>query len=478
MPHILAFDEGTTSARTVLYDETGERLLMRSIPLTSSYPSPGWVEQDAEEIWSAQLRSALTVLAESNVAPSAIGVTNQRETTIVWDRKTGRPLAPAIVWQCRRTADACRKIDAGLVARKTGLIPDAYFSATKIQWILEHSSEARAMANDGEALFGTVDTWLIWKLTNGAVHVTDKTNASRTMLMDLATAEWDAELLNYFDIPRAMLPRIVDSCEVVGTTAGEHLGREIPIAGIAGDQQAALAGQACFRAGLTKNTYGTGCFALMHTGQKVPVSQNRLLATAAADGYAVEGSIFVAGAAVQWLRDKLGLLATSAESEALARSVPDTGGVYVVPAFVGLGAPHWKADARGLITGLTLGTTRAHLVRATLEAIAYQTRELVDAMQADSGARLAELRVDGGAAQNEFLMQFQADILGCRIVRPVDTETTALGAAYLAGLATGIWKNTEEVEQFWRAEKVFEPQMTVDQREDLFAGWKRAVARV
>jgi glycerol kinase len=451
---------------------------MRSIPLTSTYPNPGWVEQDADEIWSAQLRSALTVLAESKASPSAIGVTNQRETTIVWDRKTGRPLAPAIVWQCRRTSEACRKIDATWVAQKTGLIPDAYFSATKIQWILEHSPEARAMAKDGEALFGTVDTWLIWKLTNGAVHVTDKTNASRTMLMDLATAEWDAELLNYFDIPRAMLPRIVDSCEVVGTTAGEHLGREIPIAGIAGDQQAALAGQACFRAGLTKNTYGTGCFALMHTGHKVPVSQNRLLATAAADGYAVEGSIFVAGAAVQWLRDKLGLLATSAESETLARSVPDTGGVYVVPAFVGLGAPHWKADARGLITGLTLGTTRAHLVRATLEAIAYQTRELVDAMQADSGARLAELRVDGGAAQNEFLMQFQADILGCRIVRPVDTETTALGAAYLAGLATGIWKNTEEVEQFWRAEKVFEPEMAVDQREDLFAGWKRAVARV
>ena len=451
---------------------------MRSIPLTSTYPNPGWVEQDAEEIWSAQLRSALTVLAESKASPSAIGVTNQRETTIVWDRKTGRPLAPAIVWQCRRTSEACRKIDATWVAKKTGLIPDAYFSATKIQWILEHSPEARAMAKDGEALFGTVDTWLIWKLTNGAVHVTDKTNASRTMLMDLATAEWDAELLNYFDIPPRMLPRIVDSCEVVGTTVGEHLGREIPIAGIAGDQQAALAGQACFRAGLTKNTYGTGCFALMHTGHKVPVSQNRLLATAAADGYAVEGSIFVAGAAVQWLRDKLGLLASSAESEALARSVPDTGGVYVVPAFVGLGAPHWKADARGLITGLTLGTTRAHLVRATLEAIAYQTRELVDAMQADSGARLAELRVDGGAAQNEFLMQFQADILGCRIVRPVDTETTALGAAYLAGLATGIWKNTDEVEQFWRAEKIFEPEMTANQREDLFAGWKRAVARV
>jgi glycerol kinase len=297
------------------------------------------------------------------------------------------------------------------------------------------------------------------------------------MLMNLATNQWDEDLLRYFDVPRAMLPKIVGSSEIVGTTAAEHLGREVPIAGIAGDQQAALAGQACFRPGLTKNTYGTGCFALMHTGNSVPVSKNKLLATAAAEGYAVEGSIFVAGAAVQWLRDKLGLLATSAESEELAQSVPDTGGVYVVPAFVGLGAPHWNADARGLITGLTLGSTRAHLVRATLESIAYQTRELIDAMQADSGAKLEELRVDGGAAQNNFLMQFQADVLGCRIVRPVDTETTALGAAYLAGLATGVWKSTAEVEQFWRADKVFEPQMDATRREELFAGWKKAVAK-
>jgi glycerol kinase len=477
VPHILAFDEGTTSARTVLYDETGERLLMRSIPITSTYPNPGWVDQDPEEIWSAQLRSALTVLAESTAVPDAIGITNQRETTIVWDRKTGQPLAPAIVWQCRRTAEASSKIDAAKVTGKTGLVPDAYFSATKIQWILEHSPEARAKAKDGEALFGTVDSWLVWKLTEGAAHVTDQTNASRTMLMNLATGEWDDDLVSYFDIPRAMLPRIVESSEVVGVTSAELFGREIPIAGIAGDQQAALAGQACFRPGLTKNTYGTGCFALMHTGQTVPVSRNKLLATAAADGYAIEGSIFVAGAGVQWLRDKLGLLTDSAESETLARSVPDTGGVYVVPAFVGLGAPHWKGDARGLITGLTLGSTRAHIVRAMLEAIAYQTRELVDAMQADSGAQLRELRVDGGAAQNNFLMQFQADILGCRLVRPVDTETTALGAAYLAGLATGVWKSTEEVEQFWRAEKTFEPQMSQGQRDELFAGWKAAVRK-
>ncbi|HYP08972.1 MAG TPA: glycerol kinase GlpK [Bryobacteraceae bacterium] len=477
MPHILAFDEGTTSARTVLYDETGQRLLMRSLPLTSVYPNPGWVEQDADEIWNAQIRSAMTVLAESGAAPMAIGITNQRETTVVWERKTGRPLAPAIVWQCRRTSDACRLLDGARITAKTGLVPDAYFSATKIQWILEHSPDARAMARDGEVLFGTVDSWLIWKLTNGAVHVTDRTNASRTMLMDLASSQWDEDLLGYFDIPRAMLPRIVGSSEVVGATAAEHLGREVPIAGIAGDQQAALAGQACFRPGLSKNTYGTGCFALMHTGDTVPVSKNKLLATAAAQGYAVEGSIFVAGAAVQWLRDKLGLLESSAESEVLARSVPDTGGVYIVPAFVGLGAPHWNADARGLITGLTLGSTRAHLVRATLEAIAFQTRELVDAMQADSGASLKELRVDGGAAQNDFLMQFQADMLGCRIVRPVDTETTALGAAYLAGLATGVWKDTAEVEQFWRADKVFEPEMDATHREELYAGWKKAVAK-
>jgi len=478
VPHILAFDEGTTSARTVLYDETGQRLAMRSFPINSVYPQPGWVEQDAEEIWNAQLRTALTTLAEHSISAHAIGVTNQRETTVIWERKTGKPIAPAIVWQCRRTAEACRHLDAALIATHTGLVPDAYFSATKIQWILEHVPGARAMAQDGEALFGTVDSWLIWNLTGGAVHVTDQTNASRTMLMNLRRREWDEEMLSYFDIPRAMLPRIVDSSEVVGVTKAELLGTEIPIAGIAGDQQAALAGQACFRAGLTKNTYGTGCFALMHTGGTLPVSSNKLLATAAADGYAVEGSIFVAGAAIQWLRDKLGLLTTSAESEEVARSVPDTGGVYVVPAFVGLGAPHWNADARALISGLTLGSTRAHIVRATLEAIAYQTRELVDAMQADSGASLQELRVDGGAAQNDFLMQFQADILGCRIVRPVDTETTALGAAYLAGLATGVWKDTAEVEQFWRAEKVFEPEMSEARREELYAGWKQAVSRV
>lgn len=450
---------------------------MRSLAVNSVYPNPGWVEQDAEEIWRAQLRTALTLLAESNAAPDAIGVTNQRETTIVWDRKTGVPLAPAIVWQCRRTAEACRNLHATWITGKTGLVPDAYFSATKIRWILDNVPDAKEKAKNGDAIFGTVDTWLVWRLTNGQVHVTDHTNASRTMLMNLATRQWDSDLLTYFDVPRAMLPKIVGSSEVVGVTAEEHFGREIPISGIAGDQQAALAGQACFRPGLTKNTYGTGCFALMHTGGEAPVSKNKLLATAAADGYAIEGSIFVAGAAVQWLRDKLGLLANSAESEALSRSVADTGGVYVVPAFVGLGAPHWNGEARGLITGLTLGSSRAHIVRATLESIAYQTRELIDAMQADSGARLKELRVDGGAAANDFLMQFQADVLGCRLVRPMDTETTALGAAFLAGLSTGIWKSTDEVEDFWRVERTFEPRMSEDQRDTLFAGWKRAVAK-
>jgi glycerol kinase len=359
---------------------------------------------------------------------------------------------------------------------------DAYFSATKIGWILDNIAEARARAEAGDLLFGNIDTWLIWKLTNGAVHATDPSNASRTMLMDLATGEWDDDLLRIFNVPRAMLPTIRPSSGVVGLAAAQHLGAEIPIAGVAGDQQAALVGQACFRSGLSKNTYGTGCFALLHTGSHQSVSANRLLATRAASHdssaqFAIEGSVFIAGAAVQWLRDQLRIVATAADSEALARSVPDTGGVYFVPAFVGLGAPHWDAEARGLIAGITRSTGRGEITRAALESIAYQTRELVDAMQADSGEALRELRVDGGAAANDFLMQFQADILGCRIVRPADTETTALGAAYLAGLATGFWKNVEEVESFWKAQRVFEPAMPVESRERLFQGWKMAVRR-
>ncbi len=458
---------------------------MESSAIESRFPQPGWVEQDAAEIWTAQLDAARRVLAGRAASEiAAIGITNQRETTVVWERATGKPVAPAIVWQCRRTADWCAELAASPAAagitRKTGLVIDAYFSASKVRWILDHVPGARARARDGELLFGNIDTWLIWNLTGGAVHATDVTNASRTMLMNLETGEWDPELLDIFDVPCAMLPRIVPSSAVVGETA--LFGRAIPIAGVAGDQQAALAGQACFRAGLSKNTYGTGCFALMHTGGRRPVSRNRLLETRAASAgvlaeFAVEGSVFVAGAAVQWVRDQIGLIGTAAESQALALSVPDNGGVYFVPAFVGLGAPHWDAAARGIITGLTRGATRAHIVRAALESIAFQTRELIDAMQADSGERLAELRVDGGAAANDFLMQFQADILDCRIVRPVDTETTALGAAYLAGLATKFWSGVDELEAFWRAERTFEPAMSAPRRDALFEGWKAAVRR-
>jgi len=489
MPFILSLDEGTTSARSVLYDEEGRRVAMESVAFASRYPQPGWVEQDALEIWRAQMESARKVLERSRVAASdivATGITNQRETTVVWDRRTGEPVAPAIVWQCRRTADYCTRLaaasEAGEITRKTGLVIDAYFSASKIRWILENVTHARKRAEDGELLFGNIDTWLIWNLTKGAVHATDPSNASRTMLMNLETGDWDDGLLGIFDVPRAMLPRIVPSSGVAGEISPEHLGARIPIAGIAGDQQAALAGQACFRPGLSKNTYGTGCFALLHTGAHAPVSKNRLLATRAASTnaqpqFAIEGSVFIAGAAIQWVRDELKAIATAAESEAVATSVADNGGVYFVPAFVGLGAPHWDPDARGLITGLTRSTGRAHIVRAAIESIAYQTRELVEAMQADAGEQLRELRVDGGAAVNDLLMQFQSDILGKPIVRPVDVETTALGAAYLAGLATGFWKSVGEVESFWRAERRFEPKMPDGTRERFFGEWKAAVAR-
>jgi glycerol kinase len=484
---ILSLDEGTTSARAALYDEEGRRVAMESCPVPCRFPQPGWVEQDALEIWDAQLDAARRVLAGRPVASvAAIGIANQRETAVVWERATGRPIAPAIVWQCRRTAAFCAALAAsGAAAQiesKTGLVIDPYFSASKIRWILDNVPEARARAEAGELLFGTIDTWLIWNLTGGAAHVTDPTNASRTLLMDLETGCWDSCLLELFEIPPAMLPHILPSSGRIAEAAMQHFGMAIPIAGIAGDQQAALAGQACFRPGLTKNTYGTGCFALMHTGRKRPFSRNHLLATrAAAAGsepeFSIEGSVFVAGAAIQWLRDQLGLISSAAETEALARSVPDTAGVYFVPAFVGLGAPHWDSSARGLVCGLTRAAGRAHIVRAALESIAYQTRELIDAMQADSGEPLSELRTDGGAAANDTLMQFQADILGCRVVRPVDTETTALGAAYLAGLAAGIWKSTHDVERFWRAGRVFEPVMSEARREELFAGWKTAVRR-
>ncbi len=454
---------------------------MESSPIECFYPQPGWVEQDADAIWTAQIDAARRTLAMAGIPASdvkAIGITNQRETTVVWNRRTGQPIAPAIVWQCRRTAAYCDALEPReLIERKTGLVVDAYFSASKIRWLIDYTS-----AHPGDVLFGNIDTWLIWKLTNGAAHVTDPTNASRTMLMNLATGDWDHELLSIFGLPVSMLPKIARSSGICGVAAAEHLGAEIPIAGIAGDQQAALFGQACFSPGLSKNTYGTGCFALMHAGDHLPVSKNRLLATRAASPddqaqFAVEGSVFIAGAAVQWLRDKLQIISNAAETEAIAASVPDTGGAYVVPAFVGLGAPHWDSAARGILSGITAGTDRARLVRATLESIAYQTRDLVQAMEADSGQKLKELRVDGGAASNNFLMQFQADILGCPIVRPADIETTALGAAYLAGLATGFFRSLDSLSRFWRSERVFEPRMSSERREELVTGWGHAVAR-
>jgi glycerol kinase len=489
MPFVLSLDEGTSSARAALYDHSGCRVAMETRPIPCQYPNPGWVEQDAEEIWRSQLDAAKAAIARAGADPAAIdsiGITNQRETTVVWDRDSGLPVGPAIVWQCRRTASRCaelaRSSDAALIESRTGLVIDAYFSATKIAWILDRVPDARSRARAGHLLFGNIDTWLIWKLTEGRRHVTDVTNASRTMLMDLAAGEWDPDLLRIFDIPRAMLPEIVPSSGIVAEAAPSIFGAAIPIAGIAGDQQAALAGQACFRPGLAKNTYGTGCFALIHAGANPPHSANRLLGTRAASvgrqpAFAVEGSVFIAGAAVQWLRDQLGVIGTAAESEAIAQSIPGNGGVYFVPAFTGLGAPHWDGSARGLLCGMTRDTGRAHIVRATLESIAYQTRELIDAMEADAGAPLQELRVDGGAAANNFLMQFQADILGRPIVRPADIETTALGAAYLAGLATGFWSGPAELESFWRADRTFTPALPAAQRDELFDQWRTAVAR-
>ncbi|HTA45832.1 MAG TPA: glycerol kinase GlpK [Bryobacteraceae bacterium] len=477
-PCVLSIDEGTTSARASVYNHKGERIAMQAVPFESRYPKPGWVEQDAMGIWRAQISAVDAVKGDWPIA--ACGITNQRETVLMWDRRTGEPIAPAIVWQCRRTADMCAELArspfAPTIERKTGLVIDPYFSASKIRWMLENVAEARARARDGAILFGNIDTWLIWRLTEGKAHVTDPTNASRTMLMDLESGSWDDELLRIFDIPRAVLPAIVPSSGRAGNFGA------IPISGIAGDQQAALAGQACFRAGLSKNTYGTGCFALTHAGGARPISKNRLLGTRAATvgpiaQYAVEGSVFIAGAVIQWLRDELGLIQDARESETLAESVPDTNGVHVVPAFVGLGAPHWDSAARGLISGLTRATRKAHIVRAALEGIAFQSKELIDAMEADSGQPIRELRVDGGAAVNNFLMQFQADILGKTVVRPMDVETTALGAAYLAGIAEGVWSGTDEVESFWRVERRFEPGMPAARRDELVSRWNVAVLR-
>jgi glycerol kinase len=489
MPTILALDEGTTSARAALYNEQGERIAMQAVPFPSLFPHPGWVEQNAKAIWDAQLEAAQAVLDRAGLRArdiTACGITNQRETTILWDRQTGEPIAPAIVWQCRRTADFCSELkqspQAELIESKTGLVIDAYFSASKIRWILENVPDARTKANNGDILFGNVDTWLIWNLTGGAVHTTDYSNASRTMLMDLARGDWDQDLLQIFDVPKAILPKIVPSSGRVGVIAPHWLGAEVPISGIAGDQQAALAGQACFRPGLSKNTYGTGCFALTHAGSRQPRSTHRLLGTRAASldtnpQFAVEGSVFIAGAVIQWLRDSLGLISHAAESESIAASVPDTGGVHVVPAFVGLGAPYWDSGARGIITGLTRSTGKAHIVRAALESIAFQSQQLICAMEADSGQPIRELRVDGGAAVNDFLMQFQADILGKPVVRPIDVETTALGAAYLAGIAEKVWSGAGEVESFWRVERRFEPRMPDAERARLIEGWRESVSR-
>jgi glycerol kinase len=489
MPFVLSLDEGTTTARAALYNERGDRMAMQATPFECRYPQPGWVEQDALEIWEAQVGAVRTVLEAAKIEPhriAACGITNQRETTVLWDRRTGVPVAPAIVWQCRRTADFCAELTrspyAALIEKKTGLVIDAYFSASKIRWILQNVPDAAAKALDGEILFGNIDTWLIWKLTGGAVHVTDFTNASRTMLMDLASGEWDRELLGIFNVPPAILPKIVPSSGAVGTVDPALFGAAIPICGIAGDQQAALAGQACFRAGLSKNTYGTGCFALTHAGGRQPHSTHRLLGTRAASldtqpRFAVEGSVFVAGAVIQWLRDSLGLIHSASDSEAIAAGIPDSDGVHVVPAFVGLGAPHWDSNARGTISGLTRSSGRAQIVRAALESIAFQSRELIDAMEADSGEPIRELRVDGGAAVNNFLMQFQADILGKPVVRPVDVETTALGAAYLAGIAARVWSGAEEVESFWKVERRFEPMMPESERVRRMDRWCEAVAR-
>jgi glycerol kinase len=488
--YVLALDQGTTSSRAILFDREARIVSLAQRELRQFYPQPGWVEHDPLEIWVSQLAVAREAIASAEIRAeqiAAIGITNQRETTILWERATGQPIGNAIVWQCRRSAGICDALKAGgwetAVRARTGLVIDAYFSGTKIQWLLEQVPGLRARAERGEICFGTVDTWLLWKLSKGHAWMTDYSNASRTMLFNIHQLAWDPNLCGALGVPQMMLPEVRPSSCRYAQTAPDLFGAEIPVAGIAGDQQASLFGQACFSPGMAKNTYGTGCFLLVHTGDRPVASQTGLLTTVAASPtegraeYALEGSIFIAGAAIQWLRDGLGVLADAAESETLAASVPDTGGVYFVPAFVGLGAPHWDMYARGTILGITRGTTRAHLVRAALEAIAYQSREILGAALADAGLTLEELRVDGGATANNLLMQFQADVLGTAVVRPVVKETTALGAAYLAGLAVGYWKSREEIANNWEADRRFLPEMDAGRREDLFAGWRRAVAR-
>ena len=489
MKVILALDQGTTSSRAIVFDAAGAIRAVAQKEFTQHFPRPGWVEHDPEEIWATQLAVAGEAIARAGVHAgdvAAIGITNQRETTVVWDRASGRPVYNAIVWQDRRTAAACDALKArGLeerVAGKTGLVLDAYFSGTKLAWILDNVPGARARAEAGELLFGTVDTWLAWKLSGGAAHVTDPSNASRTLLYNIHTGSWDEELLQMLNVPAILLPVVRPSSGVVAETASAIFAARIPIAGIAGDQQAALFGQRCIAPGMVKNTYGTGCFMLMHTGTEPVRSRARLLTTAACQTggtreYALEGSVFIAGAVVQWLRDGLGIIRSSADVEALAGSVADNGGVYFVPAFAGLGSPHWDPYARGAIVGLTRGAGAGHIARAALEAIAYQTADVLDAMQSDSAIRLKELRVDGGATRNDMLMQFQADVLGVPVVRPRIHETTALGAAYLAGLGVGYWKNADQLAAQWQADRTFEPRMDRDKAEALLAAWRKAVER-
>jgi glycerol kinase len=488
---VLALDQGTTSSRAIVFDRRGRARGFAQQEFAQHFPQPGWVEHDPRDLWQTTRRVAVAAVARAKVTGAdlaAIGLTNQRETTLLWERKTGRPLSPAIVWQDRRTADACAKLKQRglepLFRRKTGLVLDPYFSGTKLAWLLDHVPGARRRAARGELAFGTVDTWLLWNLTAGKVHATDVSNASRTLLLNLRTGDWDDELLRALRIPREVLPEVRSNSEVYGHVESIPALRGIPISGIAGDQQAALFGQACFRPGLAKNTYGTGCFLLLHTGTKPVASRNQLLTTVAwrlgADGpleYALEGSVFIGGAVVQWLRDGLGLIAKSSDVEKLAAQVRDNGGVYLVPAFTGLGAPHWDAAARGAIVGLTRGSTAAHVARAALESIAYQSADLLHAMEADARLKLRELRVDGGATANNSLLQFQSDLLRVPVIRPRVTETTALGAAYLAGLAVGVWKNKEEIAALWAVERTFRPRASAARVAPLQRDWRRAVER-
>ncbi len=485
--YVMALDAGTTSNRCILFNERGEMCSVAQKEFNQIYPKPGWVEHNPSEIWATQIGVAQEAMAKLDIKAAdiaAIGITNQRETTIVWDKKTGEPVCNAIVWQCRRTAEYCDELKSrGLEKKfreKTGLVIDAYFSGTKLRWILENVPGARERAENGELLFGTVDTWLIWKLTGGAVHVTDYSNASRTMLFNINTLDWDEEILLELNIPRCMLPQVRPSSCVYGHTAREWFGEEIPIGGAAGDQQAALFGQTCFEAGEAKNTYGTGCFLLMNTGTRPVFSKNGLITTIAwgVDGkvnYALEGSIFIAGAAIQWLRDEMRLIDSAPDSEYLASRVPDTNGAYVVPAFTGLGAPYWDQYARGAIVGITRGVNKYHIVRATVESLAYQTHDVLRAMEEDAGVCLSALRVDGGASANNFLMQFQADINKAPVHRPACVETTAMGAAYLAGLAVGYWKDQEDIRANWKIERIFDPNMEETHRKSLVLGWEKAV---